>query len=424
MGLSLRKFCSWYFPCKPKYFDESPIISRLLPIRLVLTTQLHLILVKLPLVTGIVQSTEPTTNIIPASHYTKGKNNYLHLYHIMSEALAAAQRGLEILLGLGTTLVVVTGILVTIRVIWDLKSTRKLNVDDYLSVAAVIFLGATLGIFYEFLKAYINGAASFFYTSQLIVGQAIISGFATWFAKAPILTLYLRLFGIRAWVQFVCWVVLAATAIAYLVAISYNAAGCFPKSQAVGLQFVIDCTHLSSVVGTSLGGIAVATDVTIFLIPIPIIFGLNLNLQKRIGLALVFFTGALGIVASAVALSFKVKSLSGESDDVSTAVILTIVELSIAISVGCAPAARSFWINFVEETAIYSTVTSWTSQASLRFGTRTRAQKSAEAASDPSTTKNRPYDTLKDNASSVSAGRQSIFEVPLIDLERRVEVIA
>jgi predicted MFS family arabinose efflux permease len=92
------------------------------------------------------------------------------------------------------------------------------------------------------------------------VAQAIISGFATWFAKAPILALYLRLFGVRTWVRIVCWFMLAATAIAYLVAISYNAAGCTPKPPDVDIEFIIECTHLSSVVGTTLGGIAVTTD--------------------------------------------------------------------------------------------------------------------------------------------------------------------
>lgn len=86
---------------------------------------------------------------------------------------------------------------------------------------------------------------------------------------------------------------LVATALAYLIAISYNAAGCYPKSKDVGAEFVIDCTHLSSVTGVSLGGIAVATDTIIFLIPMPIIVRLHLSIQKKIGLALVFFTGSL-----------------------------------------------------------------------------------------------------------------------------------
>ncbi|KAI0893528.1 hypothetical protein F4806DRAFT_499041 [Annulohypoxylon nitens] len=345
----------------------------------------------------------------------------------MSEALKAAQHGTEVLLGLGTTLVIVTGIFVTIRVIWDVKSTRRLNADDYLSVAAVILLAATQGVFYEFLQAYISGTASFLYTSQLIVTEAIISGFATWFAKAPILVLYLRLFGIRTWVRFVCWFMLVATALAYLIAISYNAAGCYPKSHDVSAQFVIDCTHLSSVVGTSLGGIAVATDTIIFIIPLPIIFRLNLSIQKKIAVAIVFFTGSLGIVASAVALSFKVKSLSGLSTDVSTAVILTIVELSIAISVGCAPAARSFWISVVEETAIYSTLASWASQVSFRLGSKASSNTTTDANSGVVVVKNRydihPYDTLHGNESSKSSGREANSEVPLVDLERHDQAL-
>lgn len=90
----------------------------------------------------------------------------------MSEALEAAQRGTEILLGLGTTLVVVTGGFVTARVTWDFRATGRFNVDDCevseddrveeaqlltyrfadLSVAAVILLAATHAIFYRFLQ--------------------------------------------------------------------------------------------------------------------------------------------------------------------------------------------------------------------------------------------------------------------------------
>lgn len=86
---------------------------------------------------------------------------------------------------------------------------------------------------------------------------------------------------------------LVATGLAYLIAPSYNAAVCTPKSRDVDAQFVIDCTHMSSVTGVSLGGIAVATDTIIFLIPMPIVLRLHLSLQKKIGLALVFFTGSL-----------------------------------------------------------------------------------------------------------------------------------
>jgi hypothetical protein len=70
----------------------------------------------------------------------------------MSSSLEAAQLGTDILLGLGSTLVALTGIFVIIRVLWDKRSTGRLNVDDYLSVAAVVLLAATQGIFYTFLK--------------------------------------------------------------------------------------------------------------------------------------------------------------------------------------------------------------------------------------------------------------------------------
>jgi hypothetical protein len=268
---------------------------------------------------------------------------------------------------------------------------------------------------------YVNGTASLYYTAQLIVAQAIISGFATWFAKAPVVWLYIRLFGVRLWVRLVCWFILIGTALAYLIAISYNAAYCYPDSRDVDLAFVVDCTHMSSIVGTSLGGIAVATDTLIFLVPLPIVLRLNLSIQKKIGLALVFFTGSLAIVASAVALSYKVGSLSGTSTDVATAVILTIVELSIAITVGCAPAARSFWIDSIESSTVYRTLTSWASQASLRRGSRAT---STGATSDHTTSRSKatshPFVTINDNKSVRSAGGQSSSEVPLTDFEHRV----
>lgn len=114
-----------------------------------------------------------------------------------------------------------------------------------------------------------------------------------WFSKAPILLLYIRLFGIERQIRIISLATLIVLGAVLTAVNSYNTAKCvLPKSEAdVTLAFLESCSHASSVAGISGASFALLADIIIFLLPIPVIIKLHLPLSKRIGLGLVFATG-------------------------------------------------------------------------------------------------------------------------------------
>jgi hypothetical protein len=122
-----------------------------------------------------------------------------------------------------------------------------------------------------------------------------LSGFSLWTAKAPVLILFIRLFGIQRWLRITAILTLVITGVAVVVGDAYNASKCAPPKtdQELDMAFIMGCTDASNHVGVSLGTIGIAADVVIFVLPLPIIAKLHIPLAKKIGLAIVFLAGLL-----------------------------------------------------------------------------------------------------------------------------------
>ncbi|KAI0843639.1 hypothetical protein F5Y06DRAFT_291558 [Hypoxylon sp. FL0890] len=115
------------------------------------------------------------------------------------------------------------------------------------------------------------------------------------------------------------------------------------RSIEVDTSFLDQCINTTVSAGVANGATAVITDVIIIVLPLPIIAGLRLPLHKKIGLAIIFLTGIFAIVASAISLWFKSMSLAGNSTAFAPTLFCTIIECSLAIMVGCAPALIACW---------------------------------------------------------------------------------
>lgn len=115
-----------------------------------------------------------------------------------------------------------------------------------------------------------------------------------YFAKAPILALYIRLFGVKPWVRYTCYITLAATLLQLLAAAALVGASCAPLAKE-GFKSDKTATCLASVfnVGIWNGLVSVITDIIALVIPILIVMKLHLPLHKRIGLGFVFLSGVL-----------------------------------------------------------------------------------------------------------------------------------
>ena len=128
--------------------------------------------------------------------------------------------------------------------------------------------------------------------TQTGLAITVIIAFELWTTKLPILLVYLRIFGIRKWLVYFCYTSIAVSGLAYLLAMTPTFMRCHPNSNStlMDLQYCVTGTTLTGVIS---GFIALAEDVMIFVLPIPLITGLRLARGKKIALGAVFFSGIL-----------------------------------------------------------------------------------------------------------------------------------
>lgn len=132
------------------------------------------------------------------------------------------------------------------------------------------------------------------------MASTLIAGTATWLAKAPILFLYIQLFGIKQYIRMTSYAVLVITALLAIGLNSWVAATCNPNGTDPTeiLEKLNHATTVTSTSGVTTGGIGVVTDVIILVLPIPVILKLNLPLAQRISLMAVFLTGILSVLTA------------------------------------------------------------------------------------------------------------------------------
>lgn len=120
-----------------------------------------------------------------------------------------------------------------------------------------------------------------------------LAAIAMWCSKAPILFLYISLFGVRRWLRITSYITLVVFAAAIIVAAAIASAPCDPHHQEVDILTLLHCTEVSSKVGVGLGVLSVTADVIIIILPIPVIVTLNLPQSKKLGLLVMFMSGIL-----------------------------------------------------------------------------------------------------------------------------------
>lgn len=146
----------------------------------------------------------------------------------------------------------------------------------------------------------------------------------TFAGKLAILLLYQRIFDIGSkkifgWVIKVCIVLQILDSLTYLCLIVLE---CIPIS-AVWDKSITNpkCLDLHAI--SVAGAISsMTTDVILMLLPMPVLWTLQISRMKRIGLVFIFAVASLGIVASAVRFSYLVK-LNGDTDETCKALPLT-----------------------------------------------------------------------------------------------------
>ncbi|KAI1249226.1 hypothetical protein MGN70_008837 [Eutypa lata] len=114
-----------------------------------------------------------------------------------------------------------------------------------------------------------------------------------WLSKAPIIFVYLRLFGIHKWLRYISWATLVVAALVYIAGLIFTLVKCPVDPNNATFPAYQDCAASNTLTGVISGFVSVVVDMIIFTLPIPIILRLKLEMSKKIALGLTFFSGIL-----------------------------------------------------------------------------------------------------------------------------------
>ncbi|KAI0426878.1 hypothetical protein F5Y09DRAFT_317697 [Xylaria sp. FL1042] len=256
--------------------------------------------------------------------------------------------------GLGIALIVIASALVGARCFVNYQASHgKLDVHDYVSVVGLSFLITTYAV-----NDIIIRTVSVANTADLdlpllfrlaIVIIILVQG-TLWFSKAPILLLYIKLFGVNHWLRWASYATLLITGLVYVAGLIFTLVMC--PTDKINLMAYQTCAHSNTLTGVISGFVSVIADAIIFVLPIKVVFSLQLEPSKKIGLSVTFLSGILGIAASIVALYYKYQALSGDGTQLIAPIFFFTIEAFVAIAVGCAPAIRSFWIRYISKSSV------------------------------------------------------------------------
>ncbi|KAK4182799.1 hypothetical protein QBC35DRAFT_509294 [Podospora australis] len=288
---------------------------------------------------------------------------------------------------------------VAVRLANSYGLVRKFLLDDWFTILGLFFVFLLAGGYYAIRAYFSKPDTTIEFIGRMTVAIGFISSFGAFFAKLPILLLYLRLFG--SVYRYVRISVSSLIIIPFFVlsgGASYCAALCSPDPRpykTLDENFKERCFETGLAICIWNAGIAVAMDLAIFGIPIPAIAGLKLPIRKKVGVAVALGAGMLGITASAVALYYRSVALANPGKPNLGEVLGPVIECSIAVTLGCVPAVSSFWRTRIAKSPAYCRLKSaWSSKWSL-------VTVSSKADSAPGGSKNNGFDgSWPDNSSS------------------------
>ncbi|KAL9118742.1 MAG: hypothetical protein Q9187_004710 [Circinaria calcarea] len=277
--------------------------------------------------------------------------------------------------GVGIIMTIITVVFVLMRLNANLRSARKIGWDDCFCVLALL-----LSLTYTGVVISLNTTArhpwdvplSVFadpsYSKRIFV-LGMTFGPGIWFAKAAILMLYLRVFQVKRIIRFLIYFGLTFMFVLYWISVPLFSYYCTPRAgEAWDLTLLGKC-HVNAKLALVQGVFGVVADIYIFILPLPTIYNLNLAYKKKVGLAAIFMTGILGIIASALSLYFRVLNWEHKDSTWNSAkvYIFVFVETYVTIIVGCTPAVASFGRNTMTKSALFQSLRSFLSTSLLRL---------------------------------------------------------
>ncbi|KAI7775502.1 hypothetical protein LA080_006745 [Diaporthe eres] len=270
------------------------------------------------------------------------------------------------------TATIVTSVLLTV---WALVfvaarvmvNRRKLSWSDYFMVIGMIFDTAFTVVAVAKAKYYRHlwdvPACWILDTTfiKLDFVYNIFMGPAVYFSKSSIFLLYQQFFSVKKSMEIAIYIGLAATFLAYFPYIPLVIRYLSPLGRESWEDLIMADDRAKMIYwGIVSGSLAVVLDIYIFVLPLPTLATLHMSLKTRVQLIAVFATALMGVVASVVALVYRVEILyrTDPTWRQGASGMAILVENNVAIIVGSMPAVATFVRVYVSESTIIKTLRS------------------------------------------------------------------
>ena len=168
--------------------------------------------------------------------------------------------------------------------------------------------------------------------------------------KISLILLYMRIFGTVGWFKKLCISLICIIAVYGVVSCMMGVFQCDPVAYAWNRGITGGkCINLTQFFVAN-GSFALATDIIVLILPLPLLYGLNLPLGQKLALIPIFGLGTFVVIISAVRLSALLTSLSSDTTYDLMGTMWTIIEMNLAIVCASLPTVRVLLIRIFPRT--------------------------------------------------------------------------
>lgn len=202
----------------------------------------------------------------------------------------------SVMIGVTTMLIVLCLAVVAGRFLSRRMLKQKLGVDDWTAAASLVLL---IGLAIEQYLLAVNAGgtgipslASFHILGKLQLVSQLNYNFATNLAKVCILFLYKRVFNLRLkWFRIAWWSCIALVAANSLALLTVNLTPCLPHPPSALWNDRVQCSGFDVASAVILGFINAAIDLTILILPIRMMWKLQMPKKQKMAISSVFGLG-------------------------------------------------------------------------------------------------------------------------------------
>ncbi|PVH98374.1 hypothetical protein DM02DRAFT_468466, partial [Periconia macrospinosa] len=213
-------------------------------------------------------------------------------------------------------------IIVAVRIYAKAFCSKKMDVEDYLALAALGAYGGFLYFSYEIIimsGLYVNQWNIRLKDLAMILFEVnnsyIIYGNIIMFLKAGILFEWIHLFvprGVRNKFWYTCHITIVANVMFYVTCTIVENFSCTPREKIWNKLVPGHCINNPALIVSS-GILNLLSDVLIFVLPQKMIWGLKISRRKRVGVVIIFATGVVGCVCGAFRLVSTIGALNADN---------------------------------------------------------------------------------------------------------------